>query len=372
MGSRHADGGCNKKVGALGEREKDEEEDQEHEANLEEALADKTKAVKLVVDKWFVDRGFGFGKALTGEIVFIHASVVLMVGTDAWAQVVSDHARAEGVYRAQRAWGRNAWRQERDKEKANRVAQHVRRAAALTAEFAAQSEKKTAAVCDQPPGLDELAEDIGARNMGAGGSHPQATMMQGESVAPAATSHPFATPAVGSLLPSTQIGQKGAGRGARSWSVARGQEAAAWVEETVGFYVKATGKDETQIRQRLAERKPEEVRRSREHWRLRAEEKQCFQEEEAWEVFRRQPGHKQTTKEKFAQEFKRRVTSMVDGPVGSKAREKYGAQSEERRREARERIRTEQEASNSQRQRSWEKTRGLRITVPSPLLVPGN
>ena len=71
--------------------------------------------------------------------------------------------------------------------------------------------------------------------------------------------------------------------------------------------------------------KPEEVRPSREHWRLRAEEKQCFQEkeEEAWELFRRQPGHKQTTKEKFAQEFKRRVTSMVEGPVGSKAREKY-------------------------------------------------
>ena len=58
---------------------------------------------------------------------------------------------------------------------------------------------------------------------------------------------------------------------------------------------------------------------------VRAEEKQCLQgnEEEAWELFRRQPGHKQTTKEKFAQEFKRRVTSMIDGLVGSKAREKY-------------------------------------------------
>ena len=147
-------------------------------------------------------------------------------------------------------------------------------------------------------------------------------MMQEESVAPAATNHPFATPAGSSLLPSTQKGQKGAGHGARSWSVARGQEAAAWVEETVGFYVTATGKDETQIRQRLAEMKPEKVRRSREHWRLRAEEKQCFQEkeEESWELFRRLPGHKQTTKEKFAQEFKHRATSIVDGPVGSKAR----------------------------------------------------
>ena len=37
---------------------------------------------------------------------------------------------------------------------------------ALTAELAAQSEKKTAAVCDQPPGLDELAGHIEAPNMG--------------------------------------------------------------------------------------------------------------------------------------------------------------------------------------------------------------
>ena len=75
------------------EREEDEE-DREHETNLEEALVDKTKVVKLVVDKWFVDRGFGFGKVHTGEIVFIHASAVvgaevLTIGTDAWVQVVT-------------------------------------------------------------------------------------------------------------------------------------------------------------------------------------------------------------------------------------------------------------------------------------------
>ena len=81
------------------EREKDDADDAEHEADLQEALTNQTKAVRLVVDKWFVDRGFGFGRTTTGEIVIIHASVVqgadaLMVGTD-WAQVVSDHARAE-------------------------------------------------------------------------------------------------------------------------------------------------------------------------------------------------------------------------------------------------------------------------------------
>ena len=164
------------------EREKEDEEDREHETNLEEALVDKTKVVKVVVDKWFVDRGFGFGKVPTGEIVFIHANAVvgaevLTIGTDAWVQVVNDDARAQGGYRARRAWGQDVWQAEKDKGKANKVAQQVRRAAALTAELAAQSEKKTAAVCDQPPGLDELAGHKEAPNMGAGGSHPQATMM---------------------------------------------------------------------------------------------------------------------------------------------------------------------------------------------------
>ena len=42
-----------------------------------------------------------------------------------------------------------------------------------------------------------------------------------------------------------------------------------------------------------------------------------------WELFRRQPGNKQTTKEKFAQELKRKVTNMIDGLVGSKVQEKY-------------------------------------------------
>ena len=81
------------------------------------------------------------------------------------------------MYRARRAWGQDAWKAEKDKERANKEAQQVRRAAALTAELAVQSEKKTAAVCNQPPGLDELNRHIEAPNMGAGGSHPQAAMM---------------------------------------------------------------------------------------------------------------------------------------------------------------------------------------------------
>ena len=84
----------------------------------------KPKVVKLVID---------IGKDHTGEVVFVHASVVqgaeaLKIGTDARAQVVRDPVRAEGEERdrARRALGRNAWRQERDTEKANRVVQQVR------------------------------------------------------------------------------------------------------------------------------------------------------------------------------------------------------------------------------------------------------
>ena len=194
------------------EQEQDEQDDKESETNLQEALSDKTKAVKLVIDKWFVDKGFGFGKVPTGETVFIHASVVhggevLMVGTDAWVQVVNDEARADGGYRARNAWGRNAWKEEKDGEKANRVAQQVRRAAALTAELAGQSEKKVAA-CDR----DEPTEHITAPNMGAGGSHHQAEMMQHSL---------FASP----LLPTGKGFFNLAGfRGGRSRSTTRAQE----------------------------------------------------------------------------------------------------------------------------------------------------
>ena len=119
------------------ERESSQLEDEEREASLEEALTDSTKVVKLTVDKWFVDKGFGFCKALSGEVVFIHASAVqgaevLVVGTEAWTQVVSDHARAEGGYRARKAWGQRAWKEEKDRERASRAAQQVRRAALKT------------------------------------------------------------------------------------------------------------------------------------------------------------------------------------------------------------------------------------------------
>ena len=82
------------------EREKNEADDAEHEANLQEALTNQSKAVKAVVNKWFVDKGYVIEKAQAGKIIVIHATAVqgaevLMIGTDAWVQLVNDDARAQ-------------------------------------------------------------------------------------------------------------------------------------------------------------------------------------------------------------------------------------------------------------------------------------
>ena len=156
------------------------------------------------------------------------------------------------------------WQAEKDKEKANKVAQQVRRAAALTAELAAQSEKKTAAVCDQPPGLDELAGHIEAPNMGAGGSHPQATMMPD----PWATFKcPSASQAVvTSPLPASQgfSNFSGKSRKGQPRSDTRAGDNTAVLEETLRLFVEATDKDEASMRQQLVNKSPAELlRRSR-------------------------------------------------------------------------------------------------------------
>ena len=49
------------------EKKHDQLEDEGHEASLTEAFADRTRVGKLVVDKWFVDKVFSFGKVQTGE-----------------------------------------------------------------------------------------------------------------------------------------------------------------------------------------------------------------------------------------------------------------------------------------------------------------
>ena len=99
--------------------------------------------------------------------------------------------------------------------------------------------------------------------------------------------------------------------------------------------------------------------------------------EEAWRLFERQPGFKQKTREEFEEELTRKVrnTPGNNKEEREKMMQKWSSemqrvvQPEKRRHEARERTKMEQEDSNSQRQRTWEKIRGPRIPVPMPLLA---
>ena len=59
-----------------------------------------------------------------------------------------------------------------------------------------------------------------------------------------------------------------------------------WLKRHLSFFVEATCKDEASMPRQLTNKKLEEHRRSRDHWRTCAEEKQRFQEkkEEAWDL----------------------------------------------------------------------------------------
>ena len=225
-------------------------------------------------------------------------------------------------------------------------------------------------MCDQPPGLDELAWHIEAPNVGAGGSHTQATMMPD----PWATYKcPSASQAkVSNLLSASQdlSSYSGKFRGRQKRSDTRAQEAASLIDETLNFFVKTTGKDEASMRQQLTGQKREELRRNRDHWKARAEDEERFpkMKEEAWRLFERPPGFKRKTRNEFEEEFGRKVRNVMGNSRGEqeKAVQKWSSEMQRAIQllnsgEARERTIMEQEDSNSQRQRTWEKLRGSRI-----------
>ena len=127
----------------------------------------------------------------------------------------------------------------------------------------------------------------------------------------------------------------------------RAQEATSLTDETLSLFVKATGKDEASMRQQLTSLKREELRRSRDHWKARAEDEERFQKmkEEAWRLFERQPGFKRKTREEFEEELTRKVRNTPGNNRGEREKmmQKWSSeiqrvvQSEERRLEVRER-----------------------------------
>ena len=121
------------------------------------------------------------------------------------------------------------------------------------------------------------------------------------------------------------------------------------------------------MRQQLAVMKPDELRRSREHWRSRArvEDEQRLQEwkEEAWELFRKQPGRKPNTKKKVRAGVPAEIHRHDTGPFSTcKGQENYlhqwmhelqrVAQEEERKLEAKEQKRMGNEDARSRSRQS--------------------
>ena len=96
-----------------------------------------------------------------------------------------------------------------------------------------------------------------------------------------------------------------------SRTATRAQEVAAMLDETLSFYVKLTGNDESLMRRQFTGMKFENLGKERDRWRNRAEAKQRFQDkkEEAWELFQRQPRLGPTRKEEFEREYKQKVTA---------------------------------------------------------------
>ena len=170
---------------------------------------------------------------------------------------MSDHARAEGRYRARK--GQRAWREEKDKERASRAAQQVRRAAALTAELAAQSESKVLEVCSHPPGLSDEPLVTASSHL-VKDSPPCSPPSLGMSETPANT-----VPVTTKPLQGVRVSHlAGSFRAMRPRSNTRAHVNAAVLEETLRLFVEATGKDEASMRQQLVNKRPVELLRDRE------------------------------------------------------------------------------------------------------------
>ena len=257
-------------------------------------------------------------------------------------QVVNDDARDPGGDRARRAWGQDMWKAEKDKEKANKVAQQVRRAAALTAELAVQSEKKTAAVCDQPPGLDELAGHIEAPNMGEGGSRPQATMMPDPWVTykcPSASQAKVTSPLPASQGFSNFSGKSRKGHPRSDMRTQQVKEGDRWSKQE-------------EEKQRLQDKREEGVAVVPEATELGTEAKRGFRAGVQAESLIRplySPFGSDTREEKSLQEW-------VDKWL-------VNALAADRRKEARECQRMDQEDSNSPNRRRWETFRTVSCDV---------
>ena len=162
----------------------------------------------------------------------------------------------------------------------------MRRAAALTAELAAQSESKVFEVCSHPPGLSDESLVTASPHL-VNDSPPCSPPPLDVRETPASTLAVTTKPLQGARVSHLA----GSFRAPRPRSITRAQDNTAVLEETLKLFVEATGKDEASMRQQLVNQRPAELQRDRKLWKTRVEEKRRFQakKKEAWEFFRRMP-----------------------------------------------------------------------------------
>ena len=150
------------------------------------------------------------------------------------------------------------------------------------------------------------------------------------------------------------------------------------LDETLGFYFKATGKGASLMRGQFSRMKLESLRKERDRWRIRAEAKQWVEDkkEEAWELFKRQPRFGAARREEFEREYKQKVTTKMRSPFDlglPDADEKFlqewvdkllvKALAEDRKKEATECQKMRQEDVNYQWRQTWEKLREINFAV---------
>ena len=252
-----------------------------------------TKVVKLVVDQCFVDKGIGFGKAPTGEIVFIDASLVwgaevFMVVIDACAQLVSDNARAEGNIEHEDFRDRMRG----DKKRTGRSRTECSTKCGKQRRWRHNWQlkpKRNSVVCDHPLGFrDELAEHIEAANMGSRWlAPPQPCRRKVQRQQPRAIRKALQLPAVLFQRPAL-VQQTKASQASQEQQVVRdavspaSSRCCSFGRRDSGLQRRGHGQRRGPVSQQLAEMKLDEIRRSREHWHALEEKKRIWRMEEAW------------------------------------------------------------------------------------------
>jgi len=151
----------------LPEEEKKMEAKNEQELTFEEGIQGKAM-MQGHVDKWFIDKGFGFLN-VKGKTVFCHADRV--VGQDwlgirekVWVKIVEDKTRKEESWKAVEAWQGPRWEEELARKKAKEAMDVAAKAARIAAQSMQKSKEMMESAEDAKMRVNVVAPQPGNQN----------------------------------------------------------------------------------------------------------------------------------------------------------------------------------------------------------------